>query len=406
MGSEMCIRDSFWDIGNGRLDVTVPATGTLPYEVITAGGSSGRLTDVLAINSVANTGTPTDAAAASANVGQQVMISGAGYSTNATKVNLEAIDSNGLPYILTVAPDSVAADGASLVFTVPAEARTGIASILNGGSGKLVQIVPRVTGIDGGAGRFTAIYGSGFIEGGTTVRFGNTNVVDRGIATDDGIDVRFWDIGNGRLDVTVRATGSLPYEVITAGGSSGRLTDVGAINSAANAGTPTDAAAASANVGQQVTITGAGYTTNATKVSLEAIDQNGQRYIMTVTPDSVAADGTSLVFTVPAEALTGIASLMNGGSGKQLQIVPTLKSGSAVTPGNATSLFGSGFIEGGTTVRFGAADVIDGGPGTSDGLDVRSWDIGNGRIDVTVPPGGSSPVTVLTAGGQSNSIIP
>jgi len=194
--------------------------------------------------------------------------------------------------------------------------------------------------------------------------------------------------------------------VITAGGSSGRLTDVGAINSAANIGTPTDATAASANVGQQVIITGAGYTTNATKVILEAINQDGLRYITTVTPDSVAADGTSLVFTVPAEALTGIASLLNGGSGKQLQIVPTLKSGSIVTPGNAASLFGSGFIEGGTTVRFGAVDVIDGGPGTGDGLDVRSWDIGNGRIDATVPPGGSGPVTVLTAGGQSNSISP
>jgi hypothetical protein len=34
--------------------VTVPATGTLPYEVITAGGSSGRLTDVLAITSAAS----------------------------------------------------------------------------------------------------------------------------------------------------------------------------------------------------------------------------------------------------------------------------------------------------------------------------------------------------------------
>jgi hypothetical protein len=50
--------------------------------------------------------------------------------------------------------------------------------------------------------------------------------------------------------------------------------------------------------------------------------------------------------------------------------------------------------------------VIDSGPGTSDGLDVRSWDIGNGRIDVTVPSGGSSPVTVLTAGGQSIASSP
>ena len=78
----------------------------------------------------------------------------------------------------------------------------------------------------------------------------------------------------------------------------------------------------------------------------------------------------------------------------------------AAIPGNAASLFGSGFIEGGTTVRFGSVDVIDGGPGPNDGLDVRAWNIGNGRIDVTVPASGSGPVTVFTIGGQSNSISP
>jgi hypothetical protein len=115
----------------------------LPYQVITGVGPQARFQGAGAFAPT----TPATASEASANVGQQVTLTGAGYSTNATKVTLEAINQDGLRYILTLTPDSVAADGASLVFTVPAEARTGIASILNGGSGTLLQIVPRVTSI-------------------------------------------------------------------------------------------------------------------------------------------------------------------------------------------------------------------------------------------------------------------
>src|SRR5207253_182959 len=110
-----------------------------------------------------------------------------GFSKDLTKITLEGTRGDGRPFIITVSSDSVAADGASLEFTVPPEARTGIASILSGGSGKLLQIVPRVTAIDsgGGKGQSTFISGSGFIEGNTTVRFGAVQVIDRGPRADD-----------------------------------------------------------------------------------------------------------------------------------------------------------------------------------------------------------------------------
>ena len=119
------------------------------------------------------------------------MLTGAGYTTNATKVTFEAIDLNGLPYILTVTPDSVAADGASPVFTVPAEvadwhrfhSQWRVASW-----SKLRRASPASTEAPVASLPSTVLAS---LKAGRTVRFGNTNVVDRGIAPDDGIDVRF-----------------------------------------------------------------------------------------------------------------------------------------------------------------------------------------------------------------------
>jgi hypothetical protein len=313
---------------------------------------------------------------------------------------------NGVPYITTINPDSIASDGRSLVFTVPPEARTGIAAVLSGASGKLLQIVPVVLSIDGAPGRFTAIFGRGFTEGFTTVRFGTVSVADRGPSFDDGIDVRFWNVENGRLDVTAPTNASLPYVVITEGGSSGRITDMTRLVAAATNGTPALAAEASANVFQKVTLEGVGFNTNQTRVTLEAMRSDGVPFITTVTPDSISADGRSLVFAVPPEARTGIAALLNGDGGRLLQIVPVLNSVSSVAPGAFAALFGSGFIEGFTTVHFGAASVTDRGPSFDDGLDVRFWDVENGRIDVTVPAGGSAPVIVTTAGGASSPVTP
>lgn len=398
------IRD--WDTLNDRLDVTLPLGATLPYEVVTEGGSSGRLTDVLVIDSSSESGTPLVPADASANVGQVVTIEGEGFIEGTTMVTLEAMTGGGTPYITAISPDTVAPDGSSLTFTVPPEARTGVATIMSGGNGLALQIVPEIVSITGGRGRFTDIRGTGFIEGFTTVTFGPAQVVDGGPFTNDGIDVRDWDGPNDRLDVTVPANGTLPYRIVTEGGSSGLSTDLTVVSSIAIVGTPADGLEASGNVGQVVTLDGDGFVESETKIALEAMTGGGTPYIIAVDPISIAPDGKSLTFEIPTAARTGPISLLNGGASELLQVVPTLTSVSSVTPGLFSDSRGSGFIEGFITIRFGTVDSVDGGPFTSDGVDARDWDSQNDRADTTVPTGGSSPVVIITEGGTSNSVSP
>ncbi len=397
-----------WSFANQRLAVTAPETAMLPYEVITAGGSSGRITDVTAVPTISNTGTPADILEASANVGQQVTLQGVGYVADETRVVLEAMSRAGVPYITTVTPDEIAADGRSLIFTVPPEARTGMVTLKTGGSGKILQIVPRIDTIDGGRGRATNIWGSGFIEGEIHIRFGSNDsiVVDGGPNSDDGIDVFDWSFANQRLAVTVPENAALPYEVITEGGSSGRVTDVTEVISRATSGTPHDLNEASANVFQTVTFRGAGYDANSTKIVLEAMNRSGVPYITTINPDSVSPNGMELTFTVPAEARTGHATLLTGGAGKLLQIVPdtsTIDGGA----GQVTQIWGTGFTEGEISVRFGPAEdsvsVMDGGPASDDGIDVFDWSFANQRLSLTVPAGAQLPYRVITEGGISGS---
>jgi hypothetical protein len=396
-------------IGNGgenrQLNLTVPSDGALPYEVTTEGGRSGRDGDVTAIVANSATGTPANPSESSANIDQSVTMQGEGFVDN-TRVLLEGIDGNGTQFITTVSPTSVAPDGKSLVFVVPAEARTGMASILNGGGARLLQIIPQVKIIGGGRGRLTALIGSGFTEGFITVRFGSVQVIDQGPNFNDGVDV----FGNGgenrQLNVMVPPDGILPYEVITEGGRSGRPGDVSAIPATASTGTPAKGSESSVNVDQSVTLQGEGFSESVTKVLLEGIDGNGTPFIITVSPASFAADGRSLVFIVPSEARTGFASILNGGNARLLQIVPVLNSVSSVTPGQNAFLQGTGFTEGEITVQFGSAKVIDGGVNFNDGIDVFGAGGENRALNVTVPANGSGPVTVVTGGGTSNGRSP
>jgi len=394
------------DTTNDRLDVNVPLEGTLPYQVITEGGSSGRATDVETLNSLSDHGTPLLEEEASANVGQSVTLVGEGYVPGVTKVTLEAMNTSGVPFVTTIEPDTVSPGGDSLTFTVPPEARTGVATIMDGGSGKLLQIVPRVTSIFGGKGRLSNIYGSGFIEGFVAVEFGPVEVVDGGPFTNDGIQVTSSESTNDRLDVAIPLEGTLPYRVVTEGGSSGLAAHLTSVVATSPVGTPANGSQASANVGQTVTLLGEQFVEGETKIALEGMNTSGTPFIIEVTPDSVNPTGTSLTFTVPSEARTGPMSLLDGGSGIMLQIVPTATSVTTTTPGQFSTTIGSGIIEGFTTIRFGTVDVVDGGPFTNDGVNVTSSLIPNDRADATVPAGGSAPVVIITEGGTSNSVSP
>jgi uncharacterized small protein (DUF1192 family) len=391
---------------NERIGLTIPLAADLPYQIVTEGGSSGRVSDLSVMTSSSLTGTAADGAQESANVGQAVTLTGSGYSEGITRITLEAMNSGGTPFITTIDPESVSPNGTSLTFIVPPEARTGIAAVLDGGRGKLLQIVPSITAISGGRGRFSTISGSGFIEGFVTVKSGPSEVIDGGPFSNDGIDVYSGAALNERLSLTMPTDAALPYEVITEGGSSGRVTDVSGVNVTLASGIPANPADASANVGQTVTVTGRGFVPGETKITLEALVSDGIPFITTVDPATINQAGTSLTFVIPAAARTGRVTLLSGGSSRLLQIVPTLTSVSSTAPGSFSRLVGTGFTEGQISVNFSGAIVTDGGRFSNDGVDVYSGADFNQRADLTAPAGAASPVTVTTEGGTSTAVTP
>ena len=192
-------------------------------------------------------GSPANPILPSANVGQLITVEGGGYTTGNT-IDFPARSSSGVSSTKMVVLQDVAADGSFATLTVPTDAETGNLPLPDG-SNYFLQIVPVVTDITGGKGRFTDIRGTGFTEGSVTVHFGETIVVDQGPFSNDGIDVRNYFGENNRLDVTVPINGTLPYRVETAGGSSGRLADVLNVDSVSETGTPGNTAEASANIG-------------------------------------------------------------------------------------------------------------------------------------------------------------
>ena len=388
------------DTRNDGLSVNVPLNGDLPYEVITTGGSSGRAGDITGVISTSTTGTPADTRQASANVGQTVTLEGGDFVDGVTMITLETIDSGGTPEIQTIAPDTVAADGSSMTFTIPDGASTASVAILGGGSGHLLQIVPTVTSISGGRGRFTTIMGSGFIEGGVTVRAGGAEIVDSGPFTNDGVNVYDTATRNSGMQLNIPDDARLPYEIVTEGGSSGRATVPLTSNAVSQTGTPTNPALPSANVGQQVTLFGAGFATDVTRITLDAIDSGGTPQITIIEPDSVATDGRSLAFTVPPEVRTGLVSVLNGGTGIQLQIVPSV-TGIDGGQGRFTTISGTGFTEGFISFVGGPAQVIDAGPFTNDGINVYAGTFANDTLQLTIPIEAELPYQIVTEGGVS-----
>ena len=158
---------------------------------------------------------------------------------------------------------------------------------------------------------------------------------------------------------------------------------------------------ASANTGQSLTITGNGLVA-ADQMVFSAVDTNGRLFEQTVTPTSVAADGTSLTVTVPANATTGHVRLARDAAGILLQIVPTLGDVTMGTGGGFTgatlTLTGTGFAEGASAVLFGGQRVAD--VSRSYGLDV--YGSNNTVLNLTVPEGvATGPIRVSTIGGTS-----
>ena len=115
----------------------------------------------------------------------------------------------------------------------------------------------------------------------------------------------------------------------------------------------------------------------------------------------VSLDGTTVNAVVPNTAATGDVKLFGLPDSFFLQIVPrvtTFSNNSDFRPGVNLRLHGNGFIEGGITVHFGDVDVVD--PSTSSTtINVHS---SGTLMDVTMPSGAGSGVSVTTGGGTSN----
>jgi uncharacterized protein YjiK len=195
-------------------------------------------------------------------------------------------------------------------------------------------------------------------------------------------------------------SGNYTTRMVRLAGSDTRLTGITAL---AGTGTPTTSGVASANPGQTITLTGTGLDASD-RVVFVATDSGGYISTTAVTPTNVAGDGTSFNVVVPTTAATGTVRLARDVGGLFLQVVPVLSDVVAQTNqgfvGGSFQLSGKGFVEGGSTVNFGAQKVAD--TARSQGFDITQSFSGS-NLSMTVPdgvPGG--PISVTTAGGTSN----
>ena len=284
-----------------------------------------------------------------------------------------------------------------------AEAQTFRAS-----AGLRLQIVPTLTGLDGGRPGEDASFnlrGSGFMEGASTVTVGgvafvdaatNTSPLDVSGSRNDTITV----VAPRTLDGPIRITTEGGYAEIAGAAFASQPTSVfNAIVASASEGVAADAALPSATTGQIITLQGQGFT-NSTLVQFAGIDDTGRLGTLTRT-GSVSNNGTTLSVVVPALARSGAVSVLGSGASLALQVVPTLRSvGGTVAAGNQIVLEGTGLtandlqiaIDGRGVGTFAVRTIVD---GTDTSRDQQ-------LLTLTVPAGVSAgQISVSTAGGAS-----
>ncbi len=379
------------------------------------GGSSS----ILGISATATSGTATTSGVASANPGQTITLNGTGLLTGDRVVFLTQ-DSGGSLNSVTVNAASIATDGNSLTVIVPGNAATGTVRLERESVGLFLQVVPTLVDVDQAIfgtqfhGQNLRLRGTGFVEGGSTISFGGTQVIDT--SASNGPDIFGGYVQeNDAMNIVIpsdAATGAI--SVTTFGGTSAvfNLTFTGfAVGTVAATGTPANPALASANPGQTITINGTGFDTS-TDVVFPAIDGNGTTQERVVRPATVNAGGTQLTVVVPLDvAFTGNVGIVGEKTGASipLQIVPVLDSADFnYTPGDGSyanvRLRGKGFVEAnGTIYRFGQVEVTD--ETASQGPNAGGFYLyDNDGADLSVPLTSglyNGPITVTTAGGTS-----
>jgi hypothetical protein len=275
----------------------------------------------------------------------------------------------------------------------------------SGNAERFLQIVPRVwtwsNNNDFAPGQFIRFVGSGFIEGQSTINFGATAIVDPDVSTttinvhntNQGFDVYL--PSNPGSEVTIETPGGISDTLIV------NATSFTEVIATANNGTPADADAPSANIGQLITINGTGFRTT-TNVYFPTVNDSGTVGVTNVRVSSVNVEGTEATVIVPINAATGHIGVYGTDDTLPLQIVPRLTGYSGtLTPGINMTLSGSGFVEGAITVEFGSVSVLD--PDTS-ATTINVFSNGS-TVNVIVPTGAEPNVRVITAGGTSEELV-
>jgi hypothetical protein len=399
------------------LRVIVPAGATPGSEiaVTSMGGGRGVFGDaLLSIGSVATSGTPGISTVPSAVNGQAISIAvPSGGLQSTSQVVFTSSNDSGQVYEVAVTVTSVAADGKSAQVVVPMDAITGRVRLEGIQIGVVLQIVPTITDIDLASGSsfhsgIMRLNGSGFVEGGTRIRYAGQEAVDRsnfGNPTDV-----YW--GHGQLDTVVPSWAlSGPISVGTLGGTSDSFkVRLDSINSVASSGSPKDLLVASANPGQQIRLTGSDFTLS-TEVVFRLRQADGMVFESIVKPIYVSADRTEMDVIVPNEATTGVVEIIGDTASRSipLQIVPVVSSVDVEYINGSTAvvvLRGRGFSEGDGIYQFGSTKVVD--PDASYlNVDVGYSQFYNDWVRLILPLSVSvfGEITVTTEGGTCAPLI-
>jgi hypothetical protein len=415
--------------------VVIPAgVGPGPLVAVTPGGVSAPLT-IPALTRLENpdgtlaratTGTPADAAQASTNGDQVLVVRGAGLaagmSLRAPRANRGVFWDN-----FDFALSTVSADGTTAQVTVPkfpfgvgimsGQVRLVVPTGVQSAQSLLLQAVPTLTQV-------SVPSGAAFTPGTTLTLTGSAFTADMlvrfplaagGSVEQPPVVNTVSQFGSQAQVVIPNGVGPGTLAVLTPGGVSAPLTiptftrveNLDGTLARAATGIPADAAQASTNGDQVLVVRGAGLVSGTT-LRFPRANRGVFWDLFDVALSNIAADGTTAQATVPrfpagVGLMSGAVRLIaptgvQSAQAPLLQAVPTLSGFSGpTTDGSTITLTGSAFIEGMTAAFSGVVQPT---------LANTVSQFGS-QVQVVIPAGSPTviTVTVTTPGGTSNTIL-
>ncbi|PZF53890.1 hypothetical protein DEJ23_14060 [Curtobacterium sp. MCSS17_008] len=398
-GSDPITPDTVSEDGT-ELTFTTPAhdAGAVDVTVTTPSGTSEPLTFTYL---EASAGAPTldalDPDEGPAAGGTSVTITGDGFTDDSTV----SVD-NGDP----ITPDSISEDGTSLTFTTPAHAAGAVPVTVTNGDGTSEPLTFTYLEASAGAPTLDALDpDEGPAAGGTSVTItGDGFTDDSTVSVDNGDPITPDSISEDGTSLTfttpAHAAGAVPVTVTNGDGTSEPLTFT---YLEAPAGAPTitdiDPANGPAGGGTTVTLTGTGFTDDAT-VSVDGVE---------VTPDSVSEDGTELTFTTPAHAAGEVDVTVTTDAGTSDPVTFVYDPAPANAPTLTTLDPNHGPAAGGTLVTITGDGFTDASTVSVDGSDpIRPDSVSEDGTELTfITPAhdpGEVTVTVTNAAGTSEPL--